>query len=64
MTHFDDYPIEQAKRFKKVKDAQKLLIEAIDSVVKEPQYLREYQSLQIALASINVLVEDYTKEQN
>jgi len=58
----DDYPTEHVQRFKKVKDAQKLLIEAIDSVVKEPHRQQEYRSLQIARASINVLVEDYTNE--
>ena len=56
----DDYPTEHVQRFKKVKDAQKLLIEAIDSVVKEPHRQQEYRSLQIALASINVLVEEMT----
>lgn len=56
----DDYPTEHVQRFKKVKDAQKLLIEAIDSVVKEPHRQQEYRSLQIARASINVLVEEMT----
>jgi len=58
----DDYPTEHVQRFKKVKDAQKLLIEAIDSVVKEPHRQQEYRSLQIARASINVLVEEMTNE--
>jgi len=58
----DDYPTEHVQRFKKVKDAQKLLIEAIDSVVKEPYRQQEYRSLQIARASINVLVEEMTNE--
>tara|TARA_R110000765_G_scaffold349575_1_gene439659 strand:- start:103 stop:501 length:399 start_codon:yes stop_codon:yes gene_type:complete len=51
---------EQVQRFKKVKDAKWLLTEAIGSVVKEPHRQQEYKSLQIALASINVLVEEMT----
>lgn len=56
----DDYPTEHVQRFKKVKDAKGLLTEAIGSVVKEPHRQQEYRSLQIALASINVLIEEMT----
>lgn len=58
----DDYPTEHVQRFKKVKDAKWLLTEAIGSVVKEPHRQQEYRSLQIAMASINVLVEEMTNE--
>ena len=62
ITHNNRFSKEHVQRFKKVKDAQKLLIEAIDSVVKEPHRQQEYRSLQIARASINVLVEEMTNE--
>ena len=62
ITHTNRLSEEHVQRFKKVKDVQKLLIEAIGSVEKEPHRQQEYKSLQVALASINVLVEEMTNE--
>jgi hypothetical protein len=62
ITHINRFSKEHVQRFKKVKDAQKLLIESIGSVEKEPHRQQEYKSLQVALASINVLVEEMTNE--
>jgi hypothetical protein len=69
ITHTNRLSEEHVQRFKKVKDSvamfislKWLLIEAIGSVKKEPHRQQEYKSLQVALASINVLVEEMTNE--